>query len=220
VDHVRDGVVSVRLVQPFRHVSRRWVSFVDELHDASVEQDSTTLVEHVEPVQDMSIDGHAEQVDFMNAYGESSCVMVVKGAKMGRPLNTPLGPHSQRTHHKNPWHKKVTTPTCKIPNFLGNNFTTNDNSQGWGNPSHNGSTFPLTCTHTQWSNTKHQGIDGAYLLPHQSMQGPSWLIKDLAWITPQTLVRVSAPSLSNSGTNGTNKMRHLKERRHHLHEET
>ena len=75
VDHVRDGVVSMRLVQPFRHVSRRRVSFVDELQDARVEQDATTVVEHVEPVHDMSIGGHVEQVDSMDAQGESSYVM-------------------------------------------------------------------------------------------------------------------------------------------------
>ena len=32
-----------------------------------------------------------------------------------------------------------------------------------------------------------------------------------------TLVRVSAPNLSISGTNGTDKMQQLKERGHHLH---
>lgn len=74
VDHDRDGVVSVRLMQPFRHVSRR-VSFVDELQDARVEQYAMTVVEHVEPVHDMFIDGHVEQVDSMDAQGESSCVM-------------------------------------------------------------------------------------------------------------------------------------------------
>ena len=34
------------------------------------------VVEHVQPMHDMFIDEHVEQVDSMDAQGESSCVMV------------------------------------------------------------------------------------------------------------------------------------------------
>ena len=68
------------------------------------------------------------------------------------------------------------------------------------------------------NNDKHQnqGLDGAYLLPHQLMKTTFSINQGLAWITPQSLVRVSTPNLSNRGTNGTNKMQQLKQIGHHL----
>ena len=99
-----------------------------------------------------------------------------------------------------------------------NNFTTKY-SQGWGNPSRKGSTFPLTCTHTTTIKHKHQGLDGAYFLPHQPIQWTFLINQRFSMNTPQTFVRVSATNLSSPDTNGTNKTKQLKERGHHLHKE-